>query len=75
MRVCARVRRFHLTLTGPLEPEALSPVESVLAGELAPLLDVPLPVRDICLFAERTDGYFEILERFPLAAAQTAAAS
>lgn len=67
--------RFHLTLTGPLDAGTLDKVEPILARELAPYLDQPLPAREICLFGEREDGFFEVLKRFALARDQAAAAS
>ncbi len=60
--------RFHMTLTGPLEPSEVAVVLAALRGPTRPLLAEPVQVRDICLFGEMADGNFHILDRFPLAA-------
>ncbi|MEM8791909.1 MAG: DUF1045 domain-containing protein [Pseudomonadota bacterium] len=59
--------RFHLTLSGALVPDRLAKAEAALAPLVAPLCAAPLPVREICLFGEASDGHFHILRRFPLA--------
>jgi putative phosphonate metabolism protein len=62
--------RFHMTLTGPLaEPEAPR-VRAALAAALAPLVAAPLPIAEICRFAEGADGRFRVVGRFPLVAAR-----
>ena len=48
--------RFHMTLTGPLPPEARAAVRAALEPALAPLLAEPVPVAEICRFAEGGDG-------------------
>lgn len=58
--------RFHLTLTGRLEPAMAERALTCLGGALAPLLNAPLPVRELCLFGEDSDGRFHILKRFQL---------
>jgi putative phosphonate metabolism protein len=58
--------RFHMTLTGALPPPEREAARAVLAPALAPLLGEPLPVREICRFAEAADGRFRLLARFPL---------
>ncbi len=58
--------RFHMTLTGPLPAEELVPLTGILKDHFTPVLPVPYPIRDICLFAERADGRFEIVARYPL---------
>ncbi|MGR3616581.1 MAG: DUF1045 domain-containing protein [Paracoccaceae bacterium] len=58
---------FHMTLTGRLRPDEDMAVQTAVQEALPPLLD-PFLIREVCLFAERTDGYFEILKRYPLGA-------
>ncbi len=60
--------RFHMTLTGPLEPLTRAPVRQALAEALEPLVAEPLPVADICRFAEAADGRFHLVARYPLGA-------
>ncbi len=59
--------RFHMTLTGSLDPDEAEAVERVLAAMTAPLTAAPTPVRDICLFGEAQDGFFHVVRRFALA--------
>ena len=58
--------RFHLTLTGPLDPAEIAPTRAALAPALAPLLAAPVPVGAICRFAEDADGRFRIVSRHAL---------
>ncbi|MEM0922618.1 MAG: DUF1045 domain-containing protein [Pseudomonadota bacterium] len=60
--------RFHLTLTGPLDPTICAATETVLAPALAQILADPLPIREICLFGEEAspERRFHILTRFAL---------
>lgn len=58
--------RFHMTLTGALDPEQRAAVADALAPLLAPLLAPPLLVADIGLFGEDATGMFHLLKRFPL---------
>jgi len=58
--------RFHLTLTGRLDPAAIAPVQQYVQTALAAPLCAPLPVREICLFGEADDGHFHILKRYGL---------
>lgn len=55
--------RFHMTLTGRLEPGDRERTHAALAPILAPLVAAPLPVREICRFAEDVDGRFRLLSR------------
>jgi putative phosphonate metabolism protein len=59
--------RFHLTLTGPLDPAEIAPTRAALAPALAPLLAAPVRVGAICRFAEDADGRFRIVSRHALA--------
>lgn len=58
--------KFHLTLSGKLEQDEMTSTLNVLNEHLTDILKDPIDVRDICLFGERNDGRFEIIERFPL---------
>ncbi|MEL6479219.1 MAG: DUF1045 domain-containing protein [Pseudomonadota bacterium] len=59
--------RFHLTLTGPLDPSDLAAVEAALTPKLADILSPPQPVQDICVFGEaEDDGRFHVITRLPL---------
>lgn len=58
--------RFHMTLTGKLPRDDLSGVEKVLADTLLPLLPKPFVIRDLALMGEDADGYFHVLNRYPL---------
>ena len=58
--------RFHVTLTGPLEPMALSAVEEALGPVLAPILPRPFRLDSIALLREDAAGRFHLRERFPL---------
>tara|TARA_R110002126_G_scaffold196969_8_gene344892 strand:- start:1536 stop:2243 length:708 start_codon:yes stop_codon:yes gene_type:complete len=58
--------KFHLTLSGKLEPDQMASTLNVLKEHLTEILKDPIEVNDICLFGERSDGRFEIIERFPL---------
>jgi hypothetical protein len=58
--------RFHLTLTGSLaDPEAEAAM-AALSPLTEPLCRDALAVREICLFGEREDGFFEIVRRYRL---------
>ena len=60
--------RFHLTLTGRLPNAAeREVVTNVLRQRFSPLIDRPLPVRDLCVFRQAApDQAFTVLERFKL---------
>jgi hypothetical protein len=53
-----------MTLTGPLPRPEREATRAALAPALTPLLAEPLPVREICRFAEGADGRFRVLARF-----------
>lgn len=58
--------RFHLTLTGGLEPATAGQVMAVLAPWLAPVLPAPFVIADLCLFGEDGAGRFHLLSRHAL---------
>lgn len=57
--------RFHMTLTGRLEPDELAEVRTVLERRWAPLLEEPVPIDEIALFGqEHREAPFRIIARF-----------
>jgi len=58
--------RFHLTLTGAMAAGDADAIEADLRGRVAPFTADPFEIREICLFGEREDGRFRILDRFAL---------
>jgi putative phosphonate metabolism protein len=59
--------RFHVTLTGPLDPAEAARLAPPLAALFAPAITQPIPLDDIALFAEPEPGApFQLIERFPL---------
>jgi putative phosphonate metabolism protein len=48
--------RFHMTLTGSLDPDTAARVEPALQAHCAPLLDRPVAVDSIALFVEPEPG-------------------
>lgn len=60
--------KFHLTLTGKLEEADAETTKNIIGEHLSDILNKPLEAVDICLYGERKDGRFEIIERFPLQA-------
>lgn len=58
--------RFHMTLTGRLDPAALDAVEAVLAPWLAPLLPRPVTIEALSLMGEDERGNFHVLRRVML---------
>jgi putative phosphonate metabolism protein len=59
--------RFHLTVTGPVaDPAERSRVACLLPPLVAPLLDQPVPVRELCLFHQPDRATaFRLIQRFP----------
>jgi putative phosphonate metabolism protein len=59
--------RFHLTLTGPVSDCAeRHRVAGLLQPLVAPLLDQPVPVRELCLFHQPDRATpFRLIQRFP----------
>jgi hypothetical protein len=61
--------RFHVTLTGALDPASLERLRQPLAALFAPATREPMPITDIALFRESAPGRpFTLVARFPLAA-------
>jgi putative phosphonate metabolism protein len=59
--------RFHVTLTGPLDPAEAARLKPPLATLFAPAITQPISLADIALFAEPEPGApFQLIERFPL---------
>ncbi|HUH83390.1 MAG TPA: DUF1045 domain-containing protein [Stellaceae bacterium] len=56
--------RFHVTLTGPLDPETAARLEPALAALFAPAVAAPLDIRELALFREPVPGApFELVQR------------
>lgn len=62
--------RFHLTMTGPLQPAEQAAVLAALERPLAPVLAEPVRLADVCLFGEAEGGAFHLLKRYALAGAE-----
>ncbi|MDF0601122.1 DUF1045 domain-containing protein [Psychromarinibacter sp. C21-152] len=58
--------RFHMTLTGRMEPDALARVQAEVEARL-PDLPEPYVIDEIALAGERPDGMFETVHRYTLA--------
>ncbi len=58
--------RFHITLTGNLPQDVADQTAAVLAPALAPMLPAPFVVDEVALVGERSDGFFELIHRYPL---------
>jgi putative phosphonate metabolism protein len=59
--------RFHMTLTGRLDPDTAARVEAALAPVLAKVVPDPFDITDVTLAGEDEDGYFHELHRYTLA--------
>jgi putative phosphonate metabolism protein len=59
--------RFHMTLTGPVPEADRAAVAAALAPLVAPLIAAPVPVAEVCRFAEGADGCFRLVSRHRLA--------
>jgi putative phosphonate metabolism protein len=59
--------RFHLTLTGAIADEATRErLSALIASLVAPALEQPVPVRELCLFHQPDrQTAFELIGRFP----------
>ncbi|MCR9219221.1 MAG: DUF1045 domain-containing protein [Alphaproteobacteria bacterium] len=61
--------RFHLTLTGPLEPADLAAAAAALGPLVAPFARAPFRIEAFSLFGDPGGGApFRLLRRFPLGA-------
>jgi hypothetical protein len=58
--------RFHLTLSGKLDPATADRVEAALAPVLAEVVPDPFDITDVTLAGEDEDGYFHELHRYTL---------
>ncbi|EAQ13337.1 putative phosphonate metabolism protein [Maritimibacter alkaliphilus HTCC2654] len=58
--------RFHLTLTGKLDPDEAARTMAALDPYLTPLLPRPFALRDLCLFGEDETGRFQLIQRYAL---------
>lgn len=64
--------RFHMTLSSRLDPAVAQRVADVLAPQLAPLIDRPLELRELCIFGDPglapggAPRHFKLLRRFRL---------
>ena len=58
--------RFHLTLSGRLETDMADRVLAALTPLTSAFCEAPLPIEEICLFAERPDARFEEIDRYRL---------
>lgn len=58
--------RFHMTLTGTVDAAETGPVICAAASHFDAVLPRPFQVTSLCHCAERQDGCFELVHRFPL---------
>ncbi|WP_448327529.1 DUF1045 domain-containing protein [Sulfitobacter sp. M13] len=58
--------RFHITLTGPLAPDQITPVKTALRRYLGTDIPAPFVIDSLTLCGEDTDGRFHEIERFTL---------
>jgi hypothetical protein len=59
--------RFHMTLSGRLDPGTAERVEAALAPHLAAAVPDPFGIEEVTLSGEDRDGYFHDLHRYRLA--------
>lgn len=57
--------RFHMTLSGRLSADQITHWTDILAERLPPL-PVPFDMDEVALVGERSDGCFELVQRFTL---------
>ncbi len=58
---------FHITLAGPLPPQELDAVEAALRPAVAPFMDTPFAVDDLCWFGDPGEGrLFKVCARAAL---------
>ncbi|MCV2887920.1 DUF1045 domain-containing protein [Ruegeria aquimaris] len=58
--------RFHITLTGRLDEDALAQAQALLQDRLGPLLPVPFTLADLALVGEAAYGRFHLIHRYAL---------
>lgn len=58
--------RFHLTLSGRLDPDLAAQTEAELDRHLTDILPRPFVIRSLCLFGEADNGCFHLLHRYDL---------
>ncbi len=58
--------RFHMTLSGKLDPATADRVEAALAPVLTEVVPDPFDITDVTLAGEDEDGYFHELHRYTL---------
>ncbi len=59
--------RFHMTLSGKLDPETALRVEAALSPHLAEVVPDPFRIDEVTLAGEDRDGYFHEIHRYALA--------
>lgn len=62
--------RFHITLSGRLDPAQAEGVQAALSGYLTPLLPAPVTISDMALAGEAEDGRFHLIQRYALSGAR-----
>ncbi len=58
--------RFHMTLTGPLDPATAERIEAALAPAVAGAVPRPFEIREVTLAAEDAESRFHALHRYAL---------
>ncbi len=58
--------RFHMTLSGRLDPDVGEALQPILQAELAPILPAPFPIDGLTLCGEDAEGRFHELHRYAL---------
>lgn len=58
--------RFHITLTGRLDPESLAETLRAAHGWFGPVIDAAQTLDALCIFGEDETGRFHLLRRVPL---------
>ncbi|MEO0830577.1 MAG: DUF1045 domain-containing protein, partial [Pseudomonadota bacterium] len=58
--------RYHMTLTGPLDPDLGEKAEAAIAPLVTPVLPRPYIVDALTLLGEASDGRFHQIQRFAL---------
>lgn len=58
--------RFHMTLTGPLSKDSITPVQDHLTARFAPVTEAPFRIDGMTLLGEDAAGMFHEIHRYPL---------